>query len=457
MRVFMSPYFRDEFDVHLKNMLIIPKGGNHAIYMRPDEWLPAQRRIFQVVCRNLRTFNRYMREVSMEERRFAKTAASVAKGNLATLSTKELLRHFCRFADAHLSFFIKPIWIPFPVEPLLSEEANAALVSWLKERGRMDEYNEIFGLVFSPEEKNAITRERESLLRLVIAKKSSLTRHANSFAFIPCYDFADTPWDLEHFKKEYSVEQHAHAKIELEELLAGFKERKKKFTRFLNELEKGRTRELVIMAKKMAFVKDERDDYRRLGTYLVRPLYEEIAHRADISLKECVNMLRTEIEAFLRDRTSPPKKQLTERTHGYVLLRKGGEILIFSGANAEKVIQRELGDKKEAEGGLVNGIVGSSGRAEGAVVIVKTKHDLRRVVDGSIMVAVTTHPDFVPAMRKCAAIVTDEGGITSHAAIVSRELGIPCIVGCGRATQVFHEGERIRVDAEKGTVKRLLS
>ena len=66
-----------------------------------------------------------------------------------------------------------------------------------------------------------------------------------------------------------------------------------------------------------------------------------------------------------------------------------------------------------------------------------------------------TTPDFVPAMRNAAAIVTDEGGVTSHAAIVSREMNKPCIIGTKIATQVFKDGDVVEVDAEKGVVRKL--
>jgi pyruvate,water dikinase len=71
------------------------------------------------------------------------------------------------------------------------------------------------------------------------------------------------------------------------------------------------------------------------------------------------------------------------------------------------------------------------------------------------MVAVTTHPDYLLAMKKAIAIITDEGGVSCHAAITSRELGIPCIVGTKIATKVFKDGDLVEVDAEKGIVKIL--
>ncbi|HLC48700.1 MAG TPA: PEP-utilizing enzyme, partial [Candidatus Norongarragalinales archaeon] len=84
-----------------------------------------------------------------------------------------------------------------------------------------------------------------------------------------------------------------------------------------------------------------------------------------------------------------------------------------------------------------------------------TPSDLPKMGEGDILVAQATNPDVVPAMKKAAAIVTNTGGITCHAAIVSRELGIPCIVGTKIATDVLKDGMVVEVDATKGIVKIL--
>lgn len=103
---------------------------------------------------------------------------------------------------------------------------------------------------------------------------------------------------------------------------------------------------------------------------------------------------------------------------------------------------------------LVRGLAASPGIARGKVIFIKDLSELDRVQPGDIMVTEMTNPDMVPAMKKVAAVVTDEGGRTCHAAIVSRELGIPCIVGSKNATEVLQPGMEITVDATRGVVYR---
>ncbi len=101
---------------------------------------------------------------------------------------------------------------------------------------------------------------------------------------------------------------------------------------------------------------------------------------------------------------------------------------------------------------LLRGLGGAPGSASGAARVLKTLADAASLNDGDVLVTHMTSPDWLPLMRRAAAIVTDSGGMTCHAAIVSRELGIPCVVGTGEATRKLRDGEIVTVDATRGVV-----
>lgn len=101
---------------------------------------------------------------------------------------------------------------------------------------------------------------------------------------------------------------------------------------------------------------------------------------------------------------------------------------------------------------ILKGAPASVGFASGPVKIIHKPSEIDKVVEGDVLVTEMTTPDFVPAMRRAAAIVTDTGGRTCHAAIVSRELGIPCVVGSGTATSALKTGQLITVDGQNGIV-----
>jgi pyruvate, water dikinase len=107
---------------------------------------------------------------------------------------------------------------------------------------------------------------------------------------------------------------------------------------------------------------------------------------------------------------------------------------------------------KVAESAILNGASASPGVGSGPVKVLKSPSEISKVKEGDVLVAKMTSPDYVPAMKKAAAIITDEGGQTSHAAIVSRELGIPCVVGTKTATKVFKDGDIVTVDGAVGAI-----
>ncbi|OWY05242.1 phosphoenolpyruvate synthase [Thioclava sp. F1Mire-8] len=99
---------------------------------------------------------------------------------------------------------------------------------------------------------------------------------------------------------------------------------------------------------------------------------------------------------------------------------------------------------------VVNGLSVGEQIATGRVCLIEDVKDIDDFVDGSILVTSTTDPDWVPVMKRASAIITDHGGRTSHAAIVSRELGVPAVVGCGDATHVLHDEQEVTVCCAEG-------
>ncbi len=112
----------------------------------------------------------------------------------------------------------------------------------------------------------------------------------------------------------------------------------------------------------------------------------------------------------------------------------------------EKIAGNELKGTVAVQGGIVRG----------KCRVIYALEEASKFQNGEVMVTPMTVPDFIPAMKKAAAVVTDEGGVTCHAAIVCRELNIPCIIGTKHATKMFKDGDEIEVDTNTGIVKKIL-
>ncbi len=128
--------------------------------------------------------------------------------------------------------------------------------------------------------------------------------------------------------------------------------------------------------------------------------------------------------------------------------------IVFTGSKAEQMI-KHLMDEDHGEVKELRGNCASPGKVTATVKVCRGANEIAKVKHGDILVACMTQPEFVPAMKKAAAIITDEGGLTCHAAIVSRELGIPCIIGTRKATKVLKDGMKVEVDADNGIVRIL--
>ncbi|MCZ7384179.1 MAG: phosphoenolpyruvate synthase [Candidatus Methanoperedens sp.] len=131
---------------------------------------------------------------------------------------------------------------------------------------------------------------------------------------------------------------------------------------------------------------------------------------------------------------------------------KNKEIFILQSRPITTIKKKKETKEKVATSAILEGLGASPGMAYGEAKLISDASELGKVKNGDILVAVMTTPDMVPAMKRAAAIVTDEGGLTCHAAIVSRELGCPAVVGTRKATELLSDGMMITVDGEKGLV-----
>jgi phosphohistidine swiveling domain-containing protein/predicted transcriptional regulator len=195
--------------------------------------------------------------------------------------------------------------------------------------------------------------------------------------------------------------------------------------------------------------------YRRYAQiyamYRMIPVIEEIGDRLGLSIKQTKFMMTEEIRKALLE-GDYDADAIKKRVAFSVYYADANEHVFYVGEEAQKaveLIQKEsIGQVSE-----IHGQCGCQGVARGTVKIVDVIADMEKVKPGDILVAISTQPDLVPAMKKAAAFVTNQGGVTSHAAIVAREMNKPCVIGTKIATKVLKDGMEIEVDATKGIVR----
>ncbi len=188
--------------------------------------------------------------------------------------------------------------------------------------------------------------------------------------------------------------------------------------------------------------------------FVATNIFKEISKRFFISVNQLYLMTVYEISDLLDGKTLD-FFELNKRKDFALIIRHKNERFVLSGENARTVFSRYFKKEKISFNGVLRGQTAFPGKAKGTVKIFFHPSHVYEFKQGQILVTAQTNPIYVPAMKKAGAIVTDEGGVTCHAAIVSRELGIPCIIGTKIATRVFRDNDLVEVDAEIGTIKLL--
>ena len=173
--------------------------------------------------------------------------------------------------------------------------------------------------------------------------------------------------------------------------------------------------------------------------------------------------LESEIHELVRDQKKVKQTVIHKRQEGYVFLRKNGVSRIFVGKEYQRALtSHEYWLNKQYHDRVITGMIANRGLVRGQVQVIKhDRYDINEAVaqfiPGRILVTEMTRPQTIAACKEAKAIVTDEGGIVCHASIISREYGIPCIVGTKIATHILKDGDTIEVDANKGIVTVLKS
>ncbi|MBT4541307.1 hypothetical protein HOC35_07375 [Candidatus Woesearchaeota archaeon] len=230
---------------------------------------------------------------------------------------------------------------------------------------------------------------------------------------------------------------------------------RKEREQLLSELGLSRfTKNILRIARLFSKWKDIRKGGVYIGMYHFDCFLDEVARRTEFSKEQLTFSIFNEIKDILNKKNIDKiRKEIKEREKQCFFVYTDKGHFIVGGEKAEKYFKLlEKGKNKSII--EIRGVVASPGYARGRVSIVKKTQDINNFKTGDILVANQTTPEFLPAMKKSAAIVTEQGGITSHAAIVSRELKKPCIIGTKIATTTLLDGEIVEVDAENGIVRR---
>jgi len=376
--------------------------------------------------------------------------------DLAELSDKKLLEIYKDFILPNVAQFYVRMWTVFNIGEPLANVITERLEENITDKEKSTEYLLNFS---SPLVPNDVMNERIDLLKLAItrgrmAKKEflfAIKKHSLKYRHIPMFDFDHEPYSEDFFTKE--IKMIENPRKELGEIKNLFKNRATEFRRVLkNTQPDSKFRKLLYFLKENIFLRDYRDMIRQKLNLELRRFYQEIGKRVGLNISQVATLTDEEIISCLSRKKGFPLQEVKRREKAYLLIQKGSQAHIWSGGRALIRFKSESNRQKILKVKELRGIIGATGKAAGRVRIIFTNRDLHKVKKGDVLVAPMTRQDFITAIRRASALVTDEGSVTCHAAIIARELKKPCIVAVKIATQVLRDGDIVEVDANKGVV-----
>jgi phosphohistidine swiveling domain-containing protein len=206
--------------------------------------------------------------------------------------------------------------------------------------------------------------------------------------------------------------------------------------------------------QKLTYWREHRKKINLMGIHLLHYTLSYIQSKTEVPHAHLACLKYDNVSDAIAGEVEPDVLKRRFEDGFFLALDPDGGLQTAVGDEAERL--RDICKEKLAQDDDVqklSGMAASSGKASGEVRIIMSQENFEEFEEGEVLVTGMTRPEFVSTMKKSAAIITNEGGITSHAAIVSRELNKPCVIGTQNATEVLQDGDRVEVDADEGVVK----
>jgi len=424
---------------------------------------------------------KFIKKWKKDQDLFYKTCVKIGRTNISKLSGKDLIALHNNFAEIVLNKNSSSSLIDGFA--LGTDELIAGKIKEVFEKSDLVDkmrFTEVFSVLTAPIHLSFINEAEIELLKLAlkadklgykelflskspfeVKKELEQTKlgnmiklHQKKYFWTRNNYVSDNVLLEEHFIEE--IKNTLSLKIdlarEIKKVVSTPAESKKKKKQLLKKLKLSKDLlALIEISEDFTYWQDERKKGTFWTTHYFSLILAELAKRTNVDIENLKYMDCREVSNIFSN--CPDVEELAARKKNSVFYWDKGGFEVVHSAKSDKVREAVLGKTDFSMVDDFRGLTASLGKAIGQVKLVRSVTEMGKINKGDILVAVMTRPDYVPAMKKAAAIVTDEGGITSHAAIVSRELGIPCIIGTKIATKVLKDNQLVEVNANHGWVK----
>lgn len=439
--------------------------------------------LLEKIITDRRFLKKVLRSIYLLSENLLSFTGSAAKKKLENLTDAELISLYGDYVKrlrALRTWGAVPIFIDGLEVNYLSDRALSTLRDFLGPRA--DEASRIFSVLSSSEKPSEVQQEETARLRLILklhsmrgsaafldavangkhltataATAKILGNHLREFGWLT-YAYSGPPMglaDLEALMKS-SLESKASIEAQLKESKERYGAIRMEKKAIIKEWKIPSDIQYIFeILSELMFIKDYRKGVYQRSYVDMDAVMEELARRLAMTQKEVKYLVYDEVsDALLHGRRDHYKQLLKDRLIECCYVTKGGVMTVYEGKACLDVLKTKLVDADEidTEASTIKGTIAYHGKVRGTAKIVLVKEDTGKVQEGDILVSSSTNPDLIVAMKKAAGFVTDIGGIISHAAIVSRELKKPCVVGTRNASHIIRDGDIVELDANIGLV-----
>lgn len=449
----------------------IKDSGNY-IFVR-KEWQGAALKYLKKIIKNPQILFKIHKETIQYSDKLFKYGKDLLKKDFKKYTNRKLADFYDKFEYLHSITHLRrvPMWIMETSDNIFSKYLIHYLDRIIKKQKLDLVADTVFAALSTPQKRNFASEEKEAFLKIAQKLKSKrnltsffikerLKNHIKTYCWLP-YGVSGPAWNEKYFiraMKEILKKPKDEIKEEINKIRDQQLKIKQEQERILAKLKIDKLhQQLIKLAQEAIYVKAYSKDALFFGYWAAEGLFREIARRLGINLQLLRHMLPWEIRpALLKGKCD--KEELKKRWQYSLHYVKIGKSKVFIGKKAKNFVAKMNLAREEKIETYVSEIKGSCaqpGKAKGKAKIINYPHEMDKMKDGDILVSHMTNPEIVAAMKKASAIITDLGGITCHAAIVSRELKIPCVIGTKIATKALKDGDEVFVDATQGEVKRI--
>jgi len=472
MMKFTSKEYKKIVGYQFKKNIMVHNKDHTDFAFRIDDISNFNKHVINKLNKEASCVRKITKILNERSKKIIKLSKSIYKTDLSKKTNQELLNYYLQYGKLY-----KHTYLGWAIAQFTSQPLTEKIKKLLAKHYPDNKVNEYFILLSNPSQGSFINKEEIDLLKIAIKiknnkktlelfKKNKITQqlskyktinqlidnHHKKYQWFP-YNYIGPGWDKQYFVnqlKDLVLKKKINQKLKSLENYS--KKTQKQQSQLIKKIKLNpKIKNLLQAMQDMTIILDRKKEIFTETHFYIHKLLEEISKKLNIPVKLIKFMTESDMEKALKQNKF--NKQILEkrRNHSVSVCYPNKEPIFYFDQGAQKIIQQIK--EEESQSKKVKGIPAYLGKVKGTIKIANNIKDVNKINKGDILVSVRTSADLIVAMQKASAFVTDEGGITCHAAVVAREMKKPCIVGTKNATKILKDGDKVEVDADKGIIK----